>query len=90
MLSYIKSGFVGACVGPSVSHHFHQAVIKQVIMDGFWILRCLKKCFDLPVKIVPSKVAPLACMVVKNGTKKISKQKITKNDISQPFEKLQG
>ena len=43
---FVKRGFVG----PSVGHHFRQAVITQAIMDRFWILRCLKKRFDLPVK----------------------------------------
>jgi len=80
---------VHSSVCPCVGHDFCQAVIKQATMDGFWILRYLKKCFDLPVKMVPFKVASLACMVVKNGTeKKLSKPKITKNDISQPFEEL--
>ena len=33
--------------------HFARMVIKWATMNGFWILRCLMKRFDLPVKIVP-------------------------------------
>ena len=64
------SACFSACVRALVYHYFRQAVIKQAIMDRFWILKCLKKCFDLLVKMVLSKVALLASMVVKNGTNK--------------------
>ena len=67
-----------ACVHQYVCHDFGQVVIKWAIMDGFWILRCLKKRFDLPVKMVLSKVVPLASMVVKNGTKKTFQTKNNK------------
>ena len=55
-------------------YNFGQAVIKWAITDGFWISRCLKKRFDIPVQMALSKVAPLASMVVKNGTKKTFQQ----------------
>ena len=40
-------------------------------MDGFWILRCLKKRIDLPDKIGSFLSGATTPMVVKNGTKKI-------------------
>jgi len=58
--------FVCLCVCLS---WFGQAVIKWAIMDGFRISRCLKKCVNVPVKMVLSQVVPLASMVVKNWTK---------------------
>ena len=39
-------------------------------MDGFWILRCLKKHIDLPNKIGSFLSGATSPMVVKNGTKK--------------------
>ena len=55
-------------------------------MDGFWILRCLKKRIDLPDKIGSFLSGATTPMVVKNGTKKV----IPLPSISQPFEELQG
>ena len=47
-----------------------KTVIKQPIIDGFPILRCLVKYFDVLLYIFPSKVVLQASLVVKNGTKK--------------------
>ena len=40
-------------------------------MEGFWILRCLKKRIDLPDKIGSFLSGATTPMVVKNGTKKL-------------------
>ena len=58
-------------------------------MDGFWSSRCLNDSIDLPDKIGSYLSGAATLMVVKNGTKKLSKQNITKMT-SKPFEELQG
>ena len=58
-------------------------------MDGFWILRCLKKHIDLPNKIGSFLSGATTPMVVQNGTKKNSATN-DKLSIFQPFEELQG
>ena len=58
-------------------------------MDGFWILRCLKKRIDLPDKIASFLSGATTPMVVKNGTQKNSPTN-DKISIFQPFEELQG
>ena len=50
-----------------------QTVIKLLIMDGFWILRCLKKLFDILNLNTISKFSKTI-----NLTKKIP-PKVTKN-----------
>ena len=59
-------------------------------MDGFWILRCLKKRIALPDKIGSFLSGATTPMVVKNGTKNIIPIPMLKLSISQPFEELQG
>jgi len=51
-------------------------------MDGFWILRCLKKRIDLPDKIGSFLSGATTPMVVKNGTKKIIPLPMIKLSIS--------
>ena len=73
----------------SIFPGFTDPHIKWAIMDGFWILRCLRKRIDLSDKIGSFLIGATTPMVVKNGAKNDS----TPNDklsISQPFEELQG
>ena len=57
-------------------------------MDGFWILRCLKKRIDLPDKIGSFLSGASTPMVVKNGTKKLFQRPGSRHLLLTPLIKL--